>query len=79
MVNEQDPPVSPAIPPKVRTFTYFLILIWSVLSVLITGLSAIFLDMDTATKVAAAAGVVGAAIGVWAGGVGVVYRPTKGV
>lgn len=79
-MTEQTPaptPVSPAVPERVRTVAYFLLLGASVLVLLAQGLGEIWLAADVATKVTASAGVVSAVLGVIAGGLGVAYRPTR--
>ena len=77
-MTEQTPaPDSPAVPERVRTVAYFLLLGASVLVLLAQGLGEIWLEADVATKVTASAGVVSAVLGVIAGGLGVAYRPTR--
>lgn len=71
-------PDAPAVPPRVRTVAYFLLLGASAFVLLATGLAPIWLDADVATKVVASGGVLTSVFGVIAGGLGVAYRPTKG-
>lgn len=66
----------PSVPPRVRSFVYFLQLGTAVLSLLVSGLVAVFLGPEAAIKAAAACSVVQGAVGVLGGGLGVVYRPT---
>lgn len=65
----------PAIPAAVRTVVYVVGLVVGFLSILATGLGAIFF-VEYATQITAAAGVVGTATGFIASALGVVYRPT---
>ena len=65
----------PTIPPSVRTAVYVVGLVVGFLSILAIGLGAI-LWPDHAASIAAAAGVVGTAVGWLASALGVVYRPT---
>ncbi|MGW8565639.1 hypothetical protein [Isoptericola sp. NPDC055881] len=67
---------TPAVPARVRTVAYFVLLGASALVLLATGLAPIWLDADVATKVVASGGVVTAVFGLVAGGLGVAYRPT---
>lgn len=68
---------APAVPERVRTWVYFLLLAASVLVMLATGLAPIWLGDDAAARVVASAGVVSGVLGTIAGGLGVAYRPTR--
>lgn len=70
-------PTMPAVPARVRTVAYFLLLGASALVLLATGLAPIWLGVDIATKVVASGGVVTSVFGLIAGGLGVTYRPTR--
>lgn len=67
---------APAVPERVRTVTYFILLGCSALVLLTVGLAPIWLAADTATKIVASGGVLTSVFGVIAGGLGVAYRPT---
>lgn len=67
----------PAVPARVRTVAYFVLLGASALVLLITGLAPIWLLEDLAVRVVATGGVVSGVLGVVAGGLGVAYRPTR--
>ena len=68
-------PTAPAVPPRVRTVAYFLLLGASALVLLVTGVTPIWAP-DLAEQVIATGGVVTSVLGVIAGGLGVAYRPT---
>lgn len=68
---------APAVPARVRTVAYYVLLVVSALVLLATGLAPIWLDGDAATRVVASAGVVTSVAGLIAGGLGVAYRPTR--
>lgn len=68
---------SPAVPERVRTVAYFLLLAGSALVLLSTGLAPIWLADDVATRVVASGGVLTSVLGLIAGGLGVAYRPTR--
>jgi len=70
-------PEAPAVPERVRTVAYFLLLGVAVVVLLAQGLGEIWLAEDVSVKVTASAGVVSAVLGVIAGGLGVAYRPTR--
>lgn len=65
------------VPPAVRTVAYYVQLAASGLVLLATGLAPIWLPDGQATQVVATGGVVTAVVGLLAGGLGVVYRPTR--
>ncbi|MFB7798922.1 hypothetical protein [Isoptericola sp. NPDC056134] len=67
---------TPAVPERVRTAAYFILLGASALVLLATGLAPVWLDADTATRVVASGGVATSVFGLIAGGLGVAYRPT---
>jgi hypothetical protein len=67
----------PAVPARVRTVTYFVLLGVSALVLLTTGLAPLWLDDPTATRLVASAGVLSGVAGLLAGGLGVTYRPTR--
>jgi hypothetical protein len=69
-------PTPPAVPAKVRTAAYYVLLALSALVLLATGLAPVWLDADTATRVVASGGVATSVLGLIAGGLGVAYRPT---
>lgn len=68
---------APAVPPRVRTIAYFVLLGVSALVLLATGLAPIWFDDPDAQRVAATAGVISGVAGLIAGGLGVTYRPTR--
>lgn len=68
---------APAVPARVRTITYFILLGASALVLLGTGLAPIWLADDLATRVVASGGVLTSVFGLIAGGLGVAYRPTR--
>ncbi|MCG7285344.1 hypothetical protein MHY85_05060 [Cellulomonas sp. ACRRI] len=68
---------TPAIPARVRTVTYFILLGVSALVLLATGLAPIWFEDPQAQQVAATAGVISGVAGLIAGGLGVTYRPTR--
>lgn len=68
---------SPAVPARVRTVAYFVLLGVSALVLLATGLAPIWFDDPQAQQVAATAGVISGVAGLIAGGLGVTYRPTR--
>ncbi|WP_282946930.1 hypothetical protein [Cellulomonas endometrii] len=68
---------SPAVPPRVRTVAYFILLGVSALVLLATGLAPIWFDDPQAQQIAATAGVISGVAGLIAGGLGVTYRPTR--
>ena len=70
-------PDTPAIPARVRTTAYFVLLGASALILLVTGLAPIWLTDPSATQVIATSGVISGVLGVIAGGLGVTYRPTR--
>lgn len=70
-------PDTPAVPARVRTVAYYLLLALSAVVLLATGLAPIWLDDPQATQVVATAGVVTSVAGLIAGGLGVAYRPTR--
>lgn len=70
-------PSAPAVPERVRTVAYFLLLGASAVVLLSQGLGEIWLAEDVAVKVTASAGVVSGVLGLIAGGLGVAYRPTR--
>lgn len=67
----------PAVPPRVRTVAYFVLLACAALVLLGTGLAPIWLADEVATKVVASGGVLTSVFGLIAGGLGVAYRPTR--
>lgn len=67
----------PAVPARVRTVAYFVLLAASAVVLLCTGLAPIWLADDTATRVVASGGVLSSVLGLIAGGLGVAYRPTR--
>ena len=71
------PTDQPAVPPKVRTAAYFLLLAAGVLVAAAQGLAPIWLDEETAARVVQSAGVISGVMGIIAGGLGVAYRPTR--
>lgn len=68
---------TPAVPARVRTVAYFVLLGLSAVVLLATGLAPIWLADEVATKVVASGGVATAVFGLIAGGLGVAYRPTR--
>ena len=66
----------PTVPPIIRTIVYSLGLIVGFATLLVVGLTAIYLDPADSAKIAAAAGVIGTAVGWLASALGVMYRPT---
>jgi len=70
---------APAVPARVRTVAYFVLLGASVLGGLVAGLAPIWLEPEAATRVVASCVVVSSTLGVLAGGLGVAYRPTAGL
>jgi uncharacterized membrane protein HdeD (DUF308 family) len=68
---------TPAIPARVRTIAYFVLLALSAVVLCAQGLAPIWLDPDTADQVVRTAGVVTGVAGLIAGGLGVTYRPTR--
>lgn len=68
---------TPAVPPRVRTVAYFLLLAAAAVVLLSQGLAPIWFDPETATKVTASAGVFSGVFGLIGGGLGVAYRPTR--
>ena len=69
-------PDAPAVPPRVRTVAYFLLLGISAAVLLVTGITPIWAP-DMADQVVATGGVVTSVLGLIAGGLGVAYRPTR--
>lgn len=72
-----DHPGTPAIPARIRSCAYFVLLSASTLVLLATGLAPIWLTAPSATQVVATGGVISGVLGVIAGGLGVTYRPTR--
>lgn len=70
-------PDAPAVPARVRTVAYFVLLACAAAVLLCTGLAPIWLPDDTATRVVASGGVLTSVFGLIAGGLGVAYRPTR--
>ena len=67
----------PAVPARVRTTAYFLLLAAACIVLLAQGLAPIWLAQDVAEKVVQSAGVFSAVFGLIGGGLGVAYRPTR--
>lgn len=77
-MSHADPtPSAPAVPERVRTVAYFLLLAGSAVVLLAQGLAPIWLAEPVAGQVVQSAGVVAAVLGLIAGGLGVAYRPTR--
>ena len=68
---------APAIPKRVRTIAYLVLLGVSALVLLATGLAPIWLEAGFADQVVRTAGVVTGVAGLIGGGLGVTYRPTR--
>ncbi|WP_454051745.1 hypothetical protein [Cellulomonas sp. Marseille-Q8402] len=66
----------PSIPPRLRTITYFVLLITSWAVLLVSGLAPIWLETTDMQRILATCGVVSSVLGAIAGGLGVAYRPT---
>ena len=67
---------TPAVPPRVRSATYYIGLAIGALTLAATGLAPIWLSPDLADQVASSAGVISGVGAFVAGGLGVAYRPT---
>lgn len=70
-------PYTPKVPDKVRTVVYYVGVSVAVLAFLVAGAAFIWLDKETATAVAATAGLVGTGFGGLAASLGVAYNPLK--
>ena len=68
--------VTPTVPARVRTATYYIGLAIGALTLAATGLAPIWLPPDLADQVASSAGVISGVGAFIAGGLGVIYRPT---
>lgn len=68
---------APAVPARVRTVTYFILLGLSALVLLAQGIAPIWFDADDADRIVQTAGVAAGVFGLVAGGLGVAYRPTR--
>ena len=67
----------PAVPRRVRTVAYFVLLGVSALVLAAQGLAPIWLGGDLADRVVMSAAVVSGVAGLIGGGLGVAYRPTR--
>ncbi len=72
-------PAAPVVAPLARTVAYFVLLGVSVILVLTLGLAPIWFAAALAAKIVASVAVVESAAGLVAGGLGVAYRPTRGL
>lgn len=71
------PEGAPAVPDRVRTVAYFVGLVAGALVLATVGIAPIWLDPETSERVVSTAGVLSAVAAFIAGGLGVVYRPTR--
>ena len=77
MTNPDATPATPTVPARVRTATYYIGLAIGALTLAATGLAPIWLSPDLADQVASSAGVISGVGAFIAGGLGVIYRPTR--
>lgn len=70
-------PDVPAVPARVRTIAYFLLLGAAALVLLAQGLAPIWFDDPVAGQIVQSAGVLSGVFGLIGGGLGVAYRPTR--
>lgn len=69
---------TPAVPARVRTAAYYVLLVVAALTLLASLSAPIWFAETTATKIVAQAGALSSVAGLVAGGLGVAYRPTRG-